>query len=181
MKKLVNLIFISTFLLTFTGCGVEKGPNPDISKPFQNYTQENKLAKENDGYCDNIVYENIVDGYNIQGNGNLWGDITLCEINLKDTATLHIKGNIEIEQGNYKIIKINEDNQVENIVEDENTINKEITFEEGKSILKIVGKPVSFKSLNFTLELSDSDEEESEMILKVPLLSTSQNESQPVD
>jgi hypothetical protein len=61
----------------------------------------------------------------------LWGDLTICEIELKSSDTIFLTGEVHVEKGNYKLLNIKQEETVEVLAEDEDIFNKEIVLEEG--------------------------------------------------
>lgn len=161
-RKIIKGIILSIFLIGLSGCGIQvaKGRNPNIESIFEGYFSNSRLAEESEGYCDNLVYEECEAGYEISGKGVLWGDITLCEIDMKSNGIIHLSGEVRIEDGNYKIIKVDKKGNVEVLVEDDEFIDRDINLDEGKNFLKVVGKPVSLKSVSCLLEMYDIKKED---------------------
>ena len=136
------------------GVHVKHGRNPDIESEFERYEKNNSFVKDSVGYSDNITYQKCEEGYKIEGDRILWGDHTLCEMDLESSGTIFLKGEVHVEKGNYKLLSINQDDIVEVLVEDEESFDKEISLNKGLNKIKIVGKPVTFQSLNLIIDMN---------------------------
>lgn len=123
--------------------------------------------------CIGRGFNRRVDGCQVEGNGVLWGDLTICEIELKSSDTIFLTGEVHVEKGNYKLLNIKQEETVEVLAEDEDIFNKEIVLEEGWNKIKIVGKPVTFESLNLVIDSNSLTEENT--ILSDQIFFTDQN------
>lgn len=141
------------------GVHVKHGRNPDIESEFERYEKNNSFVKDSVGYSDNITYQKCEEGYKIEGDRVLWGDHTLCEMDLESSGTIFLKGEVHVEKGNYKLLSINQDDIVEVLVEDEESFDKEIPLNKGLNKIKIVGKPVTFQSLNLIIDMNRLEKE----------------------
>ena len=170
-ENIFNIIIIVFFLIHLSGCTVfvEQAKN----SKGERYEQNDSFAKDSVGYSDNIVYQRCEQGYKVEGNGVLWGDLTICEIELKSSDTIFLTGEVHVEKGNYKLLNIKQEETVEVLAEDEDIFNKEIVLEEGWNKIKIVGKPVTFESLNLVIDSNSLTEENT--ILSDQIFFTDQN------
>ena len=141
------------------GFHVKHGRNPDIESEFERYEQNDSFVRDSVGYSDNIVYQKCEEGYMIEGDNVLWGDHTLYEIELENSGTIFLKGEVHVKKGNYKLLSINQDDIVEVLVEDEESFYKEIPLNKGLNKIKIVGKPVTFQSLNLVIDMNRLEKE----------------------
>lgn len=88
------------------------------------------------------------------------GEIIRCaEIDLESSGTIFLKGEVHVEKGNYKLLSINQDDIVEVLVEDEESFYKEILLNKGLNKIKIIGKPVTFQSLNIIIDMNRLEKE----------------------
>ena len=63
---------------------------------------------------------------------------------------------IQVSQGNYKIIIINPENKTTVLAEDEVSFEESVILQEGMNIIKIVGKPADFDSVDIQIAIPES-------------------------
>ena len=153
-----NLMFLYLGLLfSLSACGInlQTGPSPNIEDNFKAYNDDKILVKDSQGYSEALSYILANNVYEISGSGTLWGDVEVLKVDIAESLNCQLNGVIQVSQGNYKIIIINK-NSITVLVEDEVSFEKSVILQEGMLIIKIVGKPVDFDSLDIQIAIPES-------------------------
>lgn len=160
-KKLIFLFYSFSIILSLSACGInlQVGPNPNLEEGFESYDDNKTLAKDNQGYSEDLTYTFYNNTYEISGKDILWGDVELVKINTSEQTNCQLTGAIKVNKGNYKIIKINSKNEVTVLAEDEMSFDNSVVLEKGINIIKVVGKPVDFYSLNIKIVIPETIED----------------------
>lgn len=160
-KKLIFLFYSFSIILSLSACGInlQVGPNPNLKEGFESYDDNKTLAKDNQGYSEDLTYTFYNNTYEFSGKDILWGDVELVKINTSEQTNCQLTGEIKVNKGNYKIIKINSKNEVTVLAEDEMSFDNSVVLEKGINIIKVVGKPVDFYSLNIKIVIPETIED----------------------
>lgn len=157
IKKILMFLYLS-LLFSLPACGVnlQTGPSPNIEENFKDYNDDKILAKDSQGYSEALSY--ILDNnvYEISGNRTLWGDVELLKVDIVEPLNCQLSGAIQVSQGNYKIIIINPENKITVLAEDEVSFEESVILQEGMNIIKIVGKPADFDSVDIQIAIPES-------------------------
>ena len=127
------ILLLLSLSFTFAGCSKVSSYQESI------YSDESKIIKEADSYSYIIRTGSTKDNISTIGFKTFNGMETLWTINTEERGTLTIDYDTVIEQGKFKLVLINPNNEVQTILENEQSGTATIEMIKGKSRLKIVG------------------------------------------
>ena len=139
MRGLIKLFVISILILFLSLTFIFAGCSKVSSYQESIYSDESKIINEADSYSYLIRTGSTKDNISTVGFKTFNGMETIWTIDTEEEGTLTIEYNTVINQGKFKLVLIDSNNNVQTIVEQDGSGTASIELKKGKSRLKIVG------------------------------------------
>lgn len=144
LLAVTSSIFLVTKIVSFAG---------DYQKSI--YNDNTKIVSQADSYTF-LTNSSDIDGYTLTESFNKFtGMVTVYELKTDEDSTIKVDFKADISNGDFKIVLIDPNDNVIDILEQSSSVEKEIDIPSGKSRLKIVGYNAKG---NITLTLSNDND-----------------------